>query len=171
MERALKILKDTREIARQEKFCSAGQCDLSLYEDLLVSMAHAYTHIPPLRIQWLQRLADHLNTSGKYAEAAQATLQVADLVMQQYRESLKAEQQESPKVCISASAVSVFALNADLQIVESPLLEVRNPVLMSLDLPDCDRPSSKTRSIDLRTVRSDIGNCLLCWRNAKACCG
>eukprot|EP00474_Spongospora_subterranea_P002545 CRZ03003.1 hypothetical protein [Spongospora subterranea] len=80
----LAILADTREIARQERLLQEEAADCALYEDLLVGMAQAYSHIPSIRIQWLQRLADHCNKRAKYAEAAQSLLAISVMIIEMH---------------------------------------------------------------------------------------
>lgn len=71
------ILSDSMEIRRQSNL---QEKDSSISENLLVQVANSFSHIPEIRISWLNRLAIHHETLYNYAESAQCYLLMASLV-------------------------------------------------------------------------------------------
>jgi len=72
------ILSDSMEISRQSKL--GADADSAISEALLLQIADAFSHIPEIRIQWLNRLAHHHYRAEQYAEAGQCYLLMAKLV-------------------------------------------------------------------------------------------
>jgi hypothetical protein len=73
------ILSDSMEISRQTKL--GVDADSATSESLLVQIADAFSHIPEIRIEWLNRLAHHHQREEQYAEAGQCYISMANLVM------------------------------------------------------------------------------------------
>jgi hypothetical protein len=57
LDRIHTIFKDTLEISRQGRL--GDSMDPARYEDLLIQMAVAYSHIPEINIGWLEQLSHH----------------------------------------------------------------------------------------------------------------
>lgn len=71
------ILEDSLDIKRQE---SAGSLvNPRLIEQLIYMVAEAFGHITDIRLQWLQKLADHHSRYENFAEAGQCYLAMARL--------------------------------------------------------------------------------------------